>query len=366
MLKTSPCATISLSAIKNNYFYVKNLAEKGVVCSAVVKANSYGLGATKIASMLYNDADCRDFWVAYIEEAIELREMGIPKNANIYYLQGFLKSHIKAIRHYSLTPVINTNEEFECVKNNCIEIVLHVDTGITRLGIRDITPILKNIEKENIKYIISHLACADEPGGHLMNTKQKEEFDNILRKIKKNNIKAGISASAGFLLLPRQDYSYNIIRPGAFLYGIHFGDHFSQNVLTLTAKVIQRYKVPNGTSVGYGATHVTVKKDSELAVISIGYSDGIRKNLGNSRGKVMFYDSKGTQYSAAIIGAISMDMIVCDVSNIPMWITRVYNDAYILDSKYTINEMAKDAGMTPYEILTSINLLSKRFSVKYI
>lgn len=363
-----PKAIINIAAVKDNYLKILNFIEGKAICAAVVKNDAYGLGAQKISVSLY-ETGCRDFFVAYMSEAINIRRV-LPLDANIYFLQGFDGSYIEYIKSYSIIPVINSVSEFNNAKGNNIPMVLHVDTGLSRLGIRedDIDIIINDIKSEDVRYVISHLACSDEIENPF-NKIQKENFDRILSKIRtyKKDIKAGISASAGTLI--GDDYLYDIVRIGAFLYGINPISSSSKssivpkNVLSLNSRILQKYELDEDVSIGYGATYKTDRK-TKIAVISIGYADGIKRSLSN-RGYVIFYDGK-IQYKAKILGNISMDLLVCDITDIPDSITNVHDTAHILDDFYTINHMGCDANVLSYEILTSINFKSQRFDIEYI
>ena len=357
-----PKATIDLKAIQDNYATISEFVGHDVVASAVVKSDSYGLGASRVSKALY-EKGCRDFWVAYLIEALEIRKV-LPIDANIYYLQGFQESDIEDIKGSHIIPVINSLEDFEKISGNGIEFVIHVDSGMSRLGLRpeDIDKILPVLKNEKIAYVISHLACSDEKDNS-MNLKQKETFDKALSKIREVlNVKAGISATGGALL--GKDFSYDMVRIGAFLYGIDVGfEKKPKNVLTLKTSVLQKYMLPAGVSVGYGATYKT-SKETKVAIISIGYADGINRTLSN-KGIIGFYENERF-YKAPIIGKISMDLITCDVSDLPDGLSNPGCFAYLLCDEYSINDMAIDAGTIPYEILTSLNLKSKRFCIEYI
>lgn len=366
MFNLFPKVTIDLGAIKRNYINMSRNIGETSICSAVLKNDAYGLGVKRVSQTLY-DSGCRDFWVAYITEAIELRET-LPTDSNIYFLQGFSSEYIPSIRRYNIVPVINSIDELYTIKEYDIEIVLHVDTGLNRLGIRpsDVDVICNSQNKFifHVKYIISHLSCSDD-AENPNNSMQKEEFDKSLSKFNKifPEAKAGISSSFG-VLINYHEYAYDMVRVGAYLYGIQTSFHKPENVLSMASIVLQRYSVPQGTKIGYGATYIA-DAEKMIAVISIGYADGIRRSLSNS-GQIMFYDQNNKRYNARILGAISMDLLVCDVTNIPENITSPHMPAIILDNNYTINEMAKDAGTIPYEILTSINFKSQRIEKIYI
>jgi alanine racemase len=360
MFSICPKAIIDLNAIKENYKTISNIIGRNVVASAVIKDEAYGLGAKKVAVSLY-EAGCRDFWVAYLKEAIDVRNV-LPLDANIYFLQGFELSCIELSKIYKIIPVINSLEEFNLVKKKDIPFVLHIDTGLTRLGVRpnDLEAIIPDLKNETISYVISHLACGN--GGSL-DLKQKKVFDEVLAKINNvTKVKASLAASGGTTIL-RKEFLYDLVRVGAFLYGVNFEGIPSKNVLSLKTKVLQKYTVEENISVGYNSTYVTTKK-TKIAVISIGYADGIKRSLSN-KGNVLFYDISGKYYKAKILGRVSMDIVVCDVTDIPDELTEVYKEVVILDENYSVNEMAEDAGTIPYEILTSINFKSRRFEIFY-
>lgn len=355
-----PRALIDLSAVRSNYRTISSIVNQGVTVSAVVKSDAYGLGAVQVAKAVYSEG-CRDFWVAYLSEALELSAV-LPDDANIYYLQGFQKSDIASIKQTGVIPVINSIDDFGYIVGTGVRFVLHVDSGLSRLGVRpdDIDKILPDLENERISYVISHLACSDEPQSS-QNLAQKLAFERALEKIRSRvSVRAGISATGGTFL--GRNFSYDMVRIGAFLYGIDVGAAVHpKNVLTVESSVLQKYTLPAGRSIGYGSTYIT-REPIDVAVISIGYADGLKRSLSN-RGYVGFYVDGGF-YKAPIVGNISMDLTVCDVTGIPC--VAPGTTATILGPDYSVNEMAKDAGVIPYEVLSSINLSSKRFAMSYL
>jgi alanine racemase len=365
----APHVIINLLAIKCNYTYIKTCLKQGTVLSAVVKYDAYGLGAKDISSFLYNDhgTNCRDFWCTYASDAIALRASGaLPLDANVYYLQGFEDRHVDLIKKYSIIPTINSAGEFMTAKDRGVPMVLHVDTGFTRLAMRDyeLESVMEYIPSEDIRYVMSHLACGDEAKSP-MNGKQKSRFDEILKKVRevRPGTKATLAATGGIFL--GKDYHYDMVRCGAFLYGINASEYGERSigVVSVAAFVLQTYSVPAKTSVGYGSDFITKKKETKVAVVAIGYADGVNRALSNGKGKVAFYhsDSDSTAcYRAPIIGRISMDLLVCDVTLIPDGVVQHGSIAVILDVNHTVNEMANEVGTIPYEILTSMNFRSKR------
>ena len=355
-------AYIDLNAIKSNYNSIADYVGCNVITSAVVKDNAYGLGAVNVSKSLY-DVGCRDFWVAYLSEAIELRKI-LPIDANIYYLQGWQVEDIHYINQYHLIPVINSIGELNKIKGKGIEFVIFIDTGFSRLGIRhqEIDDILNIIKCENIKYVISHLACADDKTNK-MNLSQKRLFDNALSKIRTViNVKASLSATCGALL--GREYCYDLVRIGSFLYDIWQDPMLcSNNVLTIETKVLQKYDIPKGSSVGYNASYIS-DKTIKLAVVSIGYGDGLRRSLSN-KGHILFYGNNKI-YKAPIVGNISMDLTTIDVSDIPDHLTEPGMSATILSNDYRIRDMAMECNECIYEVLVGLKLTQNRTEVFYI
>ena len=296
---------INLKEIEDNFMQAVDFVGTDTKVSAVVKSNAYGLGAIPVSKILY-DAGCRHFWTAYISEAIELRE-SLPEDVEIFYLQGYKKQHERYIIRYRLIPVINDALEFSGLKGS-FPVVVHIDTGMTRLGVREenLDIILANIEKVDVKYIMSHLACSDDPK-HKKNKEQKNKFDTILQKIRAiKHVKATLSATGGMYL--GEEYHYDMVRLGAHLYGIKLSDLLPpKKVLTIHTDSLQEYDVCSGTTFGYGATYQTDKHIS-VSVASIGYADGLMEKNAKSYTDIM--QASVNYKDSTILGRISMDLIV--------------------------------------------------------
>lgn len=352
-----PKILINLNAVCRNY---KALCEvvTGAEVASVLKADAYGLGAEFVALKLYN-AGCRNFWVAHISEAIALRKV-IAHDAEIFVLQCFTENDINLLKAHKLTQVVNTCEEFNRIKGNDLPIVLFVETGLHRLGIREeeIELLSNDIARENIRYVMSHLGCASDPA-HPQNHKQKENFDRILSQIKSYNpaVKATLSASEGTIV---EKYYYDMVRIGGALYGKGIRDVFiPEPVVSFEAPVIQKYIIPAGTPVGYDATY-TSPCERKIALLSVGYADGVPFELSN-KGYVYFGDFK-----APIIGKIAMDITTCDITDIPNDLTEIGCYAEILGTHQTIGDMSNIIGRTASSILTGLGTHSNRVNVTYL
>lgn len=358
---TRPILEINLSNILKNYNALSAIA-KNAIAAAVVKDDSYGLGAEIIAPMLYNEAGCRYFFVAHAIEGERISSL-VPE-AQIYVLQGVGADSIDVFRKVkNLIPVISSPEMFEYWKQNKIDDVkpvIQIETGLNRLGFRKDD--LKNLSHEDKKIfglVMSHLACADEKD-HFMNHYQVESFVMLKDKYFPN-IKGSLAASDGIFL--DKDFYQDMVRLGAGMYGINTAPYrINQmaNVVTLKAPVLQITKLSKGEYVGYSATY-RASSDRKIAIVSVGYGDGVPRSLSNT-GKVFFKNGKKVT-EARILGRVSMDNVICDVTDVEN--LKCGDMAYLAADFYTLDDVAKDAGTISYELMSRLGK-NTRFIKKYI
>ena len=349
---TRPEFKVSLANLAHNYRTLKRLTSGRA--AAVVKTDAYGLGAKHVVERLTQEG-CDAFFVAHAIEGAEIRPYA--PNADIYVLQGIGQDSAELFWKHHLTPVI-ANVDMLNLWNGLnidgIKPIVQVETGLNRLGFRtdDLSVLLEN-GIGHFSYVLSHLACADD-NMHFMNARQLNAFETVRQKL---NLPATLSASDGVFLGP--DFQYDMVRLGAAMYGLNTIKDTTISALKPTvfvsAPVLQIANVPEGDYVGYGATF-QAKKTSQIAVVSIGYGDGLMRSLSNC-GQVRLNGQ-----SAPIIGRISMDNIMCDITDIPN--IKMGDMAHILDDVYRADDMAKDAGTIGYEILSTLGK-GKRFCKIY-
>ncbi len=358
---TRPILEINLNNLLDNYNLLVKIA-KPAIPAAVVKDNSYGLSADIIAKFLYEKAGCRNFFVAYACEAEKFIK-DVPE-ATIYVLQGIGEDSISIFAKYNnMIPVISSPEMLEYWKENQIKNIhpaIQVETGLNRLGFREKE--LQSLSNDDIKMfslVMSHLACADEKN-HFMNTHQIETFSRIKNSYF-SNIPTSLSASDGVFLGP--EFGFDMVRLGAAMYGINTTPYrLSQmkNVVTVKAPVLQITDLPEGEYVGYSATY-RASSNRKIAIVSIGYGDGIPRSLSNI-GKV-FFKTEEKINEARILGRVSMDNIICDVTEIEN--LKVGDWGYMCTDFYTLDYVAKDAGTIAYEIMSRLGK-NPRFEKRYI
>jgi alanine racemase len=345
-----PTLEVNLGAITRNYALLKmHMLGKG--CAAVVKANAYGLGVEHIAPALF-DAGCRDFFVARLEEGVLLRGP-LSKQAQIYVFHGCRKGEQKEFAAHHLIPVLNDEGQIgEWGESG--PCALHIDTGMRRLGLAPEDAVrlaTKGKAPKGLQLVMSHLACAGEPE-HPMNGVQLAEFRTGLMHFP--GIQASLANSSGIFL--GEGYHLDLARPGCSLYGISPNTarpNPVENVVTLSAPVLQYRKIDRPQSVGYGAT-AEAKAGSVLATVELGYADGLLRALSN----------KLTAYAAGIpvpvIGRVSMDMVSVDVSNVP----EAKRDAHLritfIGAEQPVDIVAEAADTIGYEIFTRLGSRVKR------
>lgn len=349
--------TINLSAIAGNYRTLQQQLNTPSACAAVIKANAYGLGVMPVAHTLYA-AGCRHFFVANLNEGIELRS--ILPDAVIYLFHGVSAGRESAIQDHRLIPVLNNLYQVDLWQhaaeraNKKLPAILHLDTGMSRLGLseQDTAAFLENPPAAiEFHYLMSHLACAHDPE-HFMNTRQLHQFRQIAESMK--GIKRSFANSSGIFL--GKEYHFNLVRPGAALYGINplkDAPNPMRHVVTIKTRVLQLHTTVKQETVGYGAT-IEVPRGARIATLAIGYADGYFRTLGNKS----FCSIAG--HTVPIIGRVSMDLVTADVTAVPD--QHIYPGAEVemVGEHYTVDKMAEDAGTIAYEALTNLGRRYRR------
>lgn len=337
--------TIDLGAICANWraLAAMNAGET----AAVVKANAYGLGASRVAKALAEEG-ARTFFVAQAEEGVGLRK-ALGAGPTICVFGGHMDGDAPLLREADLVPMINSIDQMlrhvEALPGHRFGIQL--DSGMNRLGmepaewaaLRDIALGQKPV------LVMSHLACADEPN-HGMNEFQLQTFRQMTDGI---DAPRSLAATGGTIL--GRDYHFDMTRPGIGLYGgLPFVD--ARPVVSLSIPVIQVRDVNPGESVGYGNSWVA-RVPGKIATISAGYADGIIRAMG-PKAHVWAGETR-----CKIVGRISMDLIGVDVSAV-----KAMPDAVeLMGPHQSIDTLADAAGTIGYEVLTS---LGSRYARSYI
>lgn len=338
--------SIDLDAIAANWRALDRASSSGVQTAAVVKADAYGLGVSRVARALAQ-AGARRFFVAVAEEGAALRQ-ALGPGPQIAILSGHAPGDTDMIHDLDLTPMLNSIDQvtrhIEALPG--LPFGIQLDTGMNRLGMEEeeweaVAPFVLEAGPE---LIMSHLACADEPD-HALNELQLATFHAMTDG---TGVPRSLSATGGILLGPK--YHFDLTRPGIGLYGGRPYEGASR-VVTLSLPVIQSRVAQPGEIVGYSATWAA-EAPTMVATVSGGYADGLPRGLSN---KAVLWDG---DTPCPLIGRVSMDLITVDVSHLSQ-VPRVLD---ILGPHQTVDDLADIAGTIGYEILTS---LGRRYTRRY-
>ena len=354
--ETGGTLTVDLDAVADNWQALTRRLLT-VECGAVVKAHGYGLGLEPVTARLAK-AGCKTFFVADIAEARRARSSA--PEAAIYVLNGFSPEAAHAYAELNVQPVINSTMElaewdaFVAGQGFRGGAALHIDTGMNRLGMsaEEAAALAVRLQQEThgITLFMSHLACAEVPD-HPLNARQIRLFREL--RILYHGVPASLANSSGIFI--GETAHFDLARPGAALYGINptpGRDNPMRNVLTLSGRILQVRKVPQGESVGYGAAW-NVKRASRVAVAALGYADGLAR-AGSG------LDRKGGGHAVVagkrcpIVGYISMDLACIDVTDLPDNAVSRGDSAILIGDDLTVDEVATAAGTIGYEILVRL------------
>ena len=314
-----PTLSIDLGAIADNWRALNARSAGG--SAAVIKADAYGLGAADCGPALLA-AGAEHFFVATLDEGCRLRAIlgGAPW---IGVLEGL--SDPSTFARESLTPVLNTPEQVQVwsqARDSLpAELVIHVDTGMNRLGCAwedapRLTEAIQQLNQLHLCGIYSHLALADgdpKGDGDRVTRLQQTRFNEVLRHLPAHQALHHLANSAGTLRDP--GLHHDLVRVGLALYGHSPSPHLDaavplQPAMGVKARVTLIREVGSGVGVSYGHRFVT-QRPSRLAVVGIGYADGVSRCLS---GKIT---ALHRGYSLPQVGAITMDQLILDATDRP-------------------------------------------------
>jgi alanine racemase len=372
-------ADVSLATLRQNFRTVQKHVGTGVTVCAVVKADAYGHGAVECSRALEAEG-ARWLGVTSLDEAIPLREAGV--RANILLMTGFWRGEETEIVRLHLTPTVWEPWHIESLEKAAASgaavrqpVHLKVDSGMGRLGaaadqIPALLAALKAAKYLTLEGLSTHLASSEIMDAPSV-AEQQRSFDSAQRMVREAGMQPPFVhvANTGAVISRRETWN-TMVRPGIALYGYYLpfqraGREVSGRTLRLPLKPILTWKTrilslrdfEANQPLGYGGTYVT-KAPAHVAVLPVGYADGYNRQLSN-RGRVIVRD-----HYAPIVGRISMDLTLVDVTGIPG--VAVGDEVILLGTSDGLSvdalEHAELANSTPYEILCNI---SKRVPRRY-
>jgi alanine racemase len=313
---------VSDSAIEANARALKRHLGPSCDLMAVVKADGYGHGAETVAKASVRGG-ATSFGVATLQEGIDLRNAGLDQPVLVL---GHLSQpdDLRACLQWRLMPTLSSMREALLCQNLAdssgrrFPVQLKLDTGMTRLGCdwkegNRLAHAIQQLDQLHLCGIYSHLALADgERDGQAaqVTTLQEERFESITRELRSPTLKRHLANSAGTLRDSR--LHHDLVRVGLALYGHCPSEHLDgilnlEPALSVKAKVSLIREVPPGVGVSYGHRFVT-KRPSRLAVVSIGYADGVSRCLS---GRI---HALHNGHTLPQVGAITMDQLILDAT----------------------------------------------------
>jgi alanine racemase len=369
-------AEVNLEALRHNLRVVQRHAG-GAHVWAVLKADGYGHGAPAVARTLER-AGADGFCVALLEEGIELREAGIRKP--ILVMGGYYGDAHQEVVVRGLVPVVYDAEQIagfaRLVRGGLvagpIDVHLKVDTGMARLGVRmdgigALAACLADTPEVRVVGLMTHLACADAPTVD-ETTEQMLRFDEATALLARHGVRPTVRHAASSAALARGQARLDAVRPGIALFGVaprrvDSGEAFLadvRQVIRVRTEVVDVREIPEGSPVGYSALWRATRR-TRIATIPMGYADGLSRQLSN-KGHVLVRGRR-----APIVGAVSMDMSMIDVTDVPGASLR--DEVVVLGAQegalgkdaISADEVALHMGTIAWEVLTQISRRVPRF-----
>lgn len=353
---------VDMSAMIHNLNFFRSKLKPSTKVMAMVKAFSYGSGNAEIARLLeFHHVDY--LAVAIADEGVELRKAGVTlpiivMNPEVHSFDTMLENRLEP-NIYSIKVL----EQFLSVaRRNAVRsfpVHIKIDTGMKRLGfeneseISQLLAIINQGKELHICSVFSHLAASDDPAFDDFTHKQISRFETLSALIQAGSdhpVIRHILNSSGIERFAESQFE--MVRIGIGLYGISPANQDKlQNVSTLKTTISQIRDVKAGETVGYGRKGV-VNVDSKIAVLPIGYADGLSRHLGNGVGKLWINGKM-----APIIGNICMDMCMIDVTGIE---AKEGDRVVIFGKENPVQQLADLLGTIPYEVFTSVSQRVKR------
>jgi alanine racemase len=346
---------INLDAISHNLNEFRRHLNPSTRIMAMVKAFAYGAGPAEIAALLeYHRISY--LGVAYADEGVELRNAGVTLPIMVMNPDP---SASEIMIKFNLEPVIYSFSSFEkftgvASRHGLIGYPVHIkiDTGMHRLGfmpeeVEKLAELIPAAECIKIISAFSHLAASEDPALDVFSKQQVSFFLKAVEQIKTATgypFLRHILNSSGISRMPQ--YQFEMVRPGIGLYGVgHFEGFTLKTAGRFKTRISQIKKIRAGEPVGYGCADVS-DIDRTIAILPVGYADGLNRKLGNRNGALFIKGKK-----VPIIGNVCMDMCMTDISGLN---ATEGEEAEIFGENITIDEIAANCETIPYEVLTSI------------
>jgi alanine racemase len=366
-------AEVSRFALRHNFRALLRHVGPSVTICSVVKCDAYGHGSEACAHALEQEG-ASWFGVTSTDEGVALRDAGV--RSRILILVGAWQGEEEDALRYGLTPTVHRIEDVEAVvlaaarigRRDPVPVHLKLDTGMARLGLPlaelgNFIQRIKSIPQIELEGVFSHLASAEVLGDEDA-SRQKQRFDAALRTLADHGLQPPIRHLANSsATLGRPDNWYNFVRPGMAIYGYELplvsrdGRRIAGHgplglipAMSWKTRILSLRNVSAGQALGYNGTYIT-PSPARVAVIAAGYGDGYYRKLSPG-GYVLLRGER-----APIVGRISMDLTILDVSHIPG--AEIGDEVVLMghsgEEHITAVDLARWSDTVPYEILCNLS-----------
>ncbi len=363
-------AEVNLAALRHNLRVIARHAGRAKVWP-VLKADGYGHGAPAVARTLER-AGAEGFCVALLEEAVELRDAGV--GAPILVMGGYYGGAYEEIVARGVVPVVYDVSHLEGLARASrqvgrpVDAHLKIDTGMARLGLRmgDLDPFAEHLARfpeVRISGLMTHLACAEAGEGSGFTGDQLARFEEATSRLARVGISPKVRHAANSAAVLRGEALFDAVRPGVAIFGVSpLGTTLAElrPAMRVRSEIVDLRTIEPGEPVGYGGLF-RASRQTRIATLPMGYADGLSRHLSN-RGHVLV---RGVR--APIVGAVSMDMSMIDVTDVPGVSLR--DEVTVLGSQegslgrdaLSAEEISAQSGTIAWEVLTSISRRVPRF-----
>lgn len=365
--------TINLAAVQSNIEEIRAKVGPGIRIMVMVKALAYGTDDVRIAKFL-KTCGVDILGVSYVDEAVQLKQAGVQQTIFVLNIADYEAA--KAVKWnlevaVSEPDIIDALQLHAKAQNKKIKVHLHVDTGMRRFGARpeEVLPLAQKISSQShlhFEGVMTHFACADDPAQDAFTLEQMALLEKAITTLEQAGFSPRWKHAANSSAAIRFNFSScNMIRIGLAAYGLHASDSSKRELplhpaISLVSRIVGINTCSRGDSVSYGRTFTVTKEHARIAVLPIGYFDGLHRNYSD-KGYVLIRGKK-----APMCGRICMDYMMCDITDIPE--ARLGDQVLLFgedDGGFYLppEELASLGGSIVHELMTCLGPRIRRFFI---
>lgn len=315
---------INLASIKQNIITIRNKLPVGTRLMVMVKALAYGTDDLRVSQFLQS-CHVDILGVSYVEEALSLIRRGV--SSSLFVLSAALYEIHKVVK-WDLEVGVSNHAEIQALAK-CAEeatkiakVHLHIDTGMCRFGCRpeealELAELIHSSPFLKLEGVMTHFASSEDKEADTFTLAQAKKFDQAIAEIESKGISIPWKHAANSGAVMRFHFpQYNMARLGLAVYGLYPSRAAEESLelklaVSLFSRIVGINHCKSGDTIGYGRTYKVEQPEQKIAVLPLGYFDGIHRNYSGS-GSVLVQG-----HQAPMVGKICMDFMMIDVSHIP-------------------------------------------------